>query len=186
MPKILLKKESFLSEFSKTINNVSIKEVLDHRITSLAVPLGSDRKCSAVIKKVFKKTIPQIEKSIIVSNNNFLFRLANDMLFFCENSIKKAPKTTIDLLQQNFYTTDQSGGWCCLQVSGSRVIEMLERICPLDLSKENFKILDAKRTTMEHLGVIIFKRGETEFLLYSASSSAKSFLHAVETSCKNL
>ena len=181
-----LKKESFLGGFSKTINNVSIKEIKVHRITSLAIPLKNERKCSSQFKRTFKKLMPDIEESFIISKDKVMFRLANDMLFLCENSSERMSKATIDFLKQSFYSTDQSGGWCCIQVSGINVLKMLERICPLDLSEERFKTLNVKRTSMEHLGVIIFKKSPKEFLLYSASSSSKSFLHAVETSCKNL
>ena len=186
MHKLKLQKESFLGGLAKTINNVSIKEIMDHRITSLAIPLTNENKCAFQFKRIFNKLIPDIEKSLIISKGNVIFRLATDMLFLCENSNKKMPKATIDFLKRIFYSTDQSGGWCCLQVSGNNVLRMLERICPLDLSEERFKTLDVKRTSMEHLGVIIFKKSTKEFFLYSASSSSKSFLHAVETSCKNL
>ena len=186
MHKLKLQKESFLGGFSKTINNVSVKEIFNHRITSLAIPLTSEKKCASEFKKIFKKLMPEIEKSLSISQGNVIFRLASDLLFLCENSNKKMSKATFDLLKRSFYSTDQSGGWCCLQVSGNNVLNMLERICPLDLAEERFKTLDVKRTSMEHLGVIIFKKSPKEFLLYSASSSSKSFLHAVETSCKNL
>ena len=39
---------------------------------------------------------------------------------------------------------------------------------------------------MEHLGVLIMRTGEDRFLLLSASSSAGSFLHAVETAIKSV
>ena len=180
------KKESFLGGYSKTINNVSIKEITEHRITSLAIPFKNERKCATQFKRTFKKLIPDIEESLIISKGKVIFRLANDMLFLCESSNEKMPKAAIDFLKQSFYSTDQSGGWCCIQASGNNVLKMLERICPLDLSEERFKTLNVKRTSMEHLGVIIFKKSPNEFFLYSASSSSKSFLHAVETSCKNL
>ena len=39
---------------------------------------------------------------------------------------------------------------------------------------------------MEHLGTIIIRTEQDTFLLLSASSSAGSFLHAVETSIRNV
>jgi sarcosine oxidase subunit gamma len=44
----------------------------------------------------------------------------------------------------------------------------------------------AQRTVMEHLGVLILRTGDDAFMLLSASSSAKSFLHALETSVANV
>jgi sarcosine oxidase subunit gamma len=39
---------------------------------------------------------------------------------------------------------------------------------------------------MEHLGTIVLRDGTDSFLLLSAHSSAESFLHAVETSIRNV
>ena len=98
-----LKKESFLGGYSKTINNVSIKEITEHRITSLAIPFKNERKCATQFKRTFKKLIPDIEESLIISKGKVIFRLANDMLFLCESSNEKMPKATIDFLKQSFY-----------------------------------------------------------------------------------
>ena len=62
----------------------------------------------------------------------------------------------------------------------------LERICPLDLDPLGFEGDGAARTTMEHMGAFVMRDGEGGFFLMSARSSAKSFLHAVETSIKNV
>ena len=89
-------------------------------------------------------------------------------------------------LKQSFYVTDQTGGWCGIRVQGERVIKMLERICPLNLSLEVFDIGDVKRTVMDHLNVIIFRVTEKSFILFSASSSSGSFLKSIETSSRNI
>jgi sarcosine oxidase subunit gamma len=39
---------------------------------------------------------------------------------------------------------------------------------------------------MEHMGAIVARTGDETYLLLSASSSAKSFAHAVEVSAKNV
>ncbi|MEM9344402.1 MAG: sarcosine oxidase subunit gamma family protein [Pseudomonadota bacterium] len=84
------------------------------------------------------------------------------------------------------YTTDQTDVWVVLEVEGPYVRDGLERICPLDLHPEEFSIGSAARTVMEHMGAMIVRTGTDRFLLLSARSSAKSFLHAVETSFKNV
>ena len=83
------------------------------------------------------------------------------------------------------YTTDQTDVWTGLEIAGSRARTALERICPIDLHPDSFDVGDAARTTMEHLGTLIIRTDEDTFLLMSGSSSAKSFLHAVETSIQN-
>ncbi|MBT8415130.1 MAG: hypothetical protein KJO30_12445, partial [Boseongicola sp.] len=55
---------------------------------------------------------------------------------------------------------------------------------PLDLDPDTFPTGSAARTVMEHLGAMIVRVDDTRFWLMSARSSAMSFLHAVETSCR--
>ena len=76
--------------------------------------------------------------------------------------------------------------WVALDISGPKARDALERICPIDLHDDAFAIMDLARTTMEHLGVIILRTDEERWRLLSASSSARSFLHALETSVKNV
>jgi sarcosine oxidase subunit gamma len=78
------------------------------------------------------------------------------------------------------YTTDQSDSWVVLEISGPDTLAALERLCPLNTATmpEN----GYGRTTMEHMGAAILRLADDRFLLMSASSSARSFLHAVETS----
>jgi len=84
------------------------------------------------------------------------------------------------------YCTDQSDSWVSLSLSGPLARTALERICPIDLHANSFAVNTVARTTMEHLGVVITRTDEDEFLLMSAASSADSFLHAITTSVKNI
>ena len=56
----------------------------------------------------------------------------------------------------------------------------------LDLAPGSFPEGASTRTVMEHLGTLIVRDGPDSFLLAAARSSAKSFLHAVETSAQNV
>ena len=44
------------------------------------------------------------------------------------------------------YYTDQSDTWAMIRVSGNRSREVLERICPIDLSPEVFSVGSVSRT----------------------------------------
>ena len=77
-------------------------------------------------------------------------------------------------------TTDQTDSWVTLEISGPDTMAAMERLCPLDLA--SFETGTSGRTVMEHIGAFVVKTGDNRFLLMSASSSAQSFLDAVETS----
>ena len=186
MAKRVLKIEKPLNGYSKTINKLKIEEYQFHSLISLAIPLNSERKCKLNFMKSLGGTMPHIEKSIINKSGVLGFRIGLDLLFLCNSTNSYFSRKTVPLLRQAFYITDQTGGWCGIRVEGERVIEMLERICPLNLSIKIFAIGDVKRTIMDHLNVIIFRAKEKKFILFSPSSSTGSFLKSIEASSRNI
>ncbi len=186
MPKPVLKIETPLNGYSKVINKLKIDEYQFDSLISLAIPLDSERKCRINFKKSLGEPVPNIEKSIVNKSGVLGFRISLDLLLVCNPSHSSFLKKIAPLLKQTFYVTDQTGGWCGVRVEGDRVIEMLERICPLNLSLKIFAIGDVKRTIMDHLNVIIFREREKKFILFSPSSSSGSFLKSIETSSRNI
>lgn len=73
---------------------------------------------------------------------------------------------------------DVTDAHAALRLSGPGAMSALERLCPLDLATapEGF----AARTVMEHVPVMI-AREEEGWLMLTPRSSARSFLHALET-----
>ena len=182
----MLKIESPLNGYSKTINKLTIEEYQFDNLISLAIPLNSERKCKLNFKKSFGDSMPYIEKSVTNKSGVLGFRIGVDVLLVCNSTNSSFSRKTVPLLKQVFYITDQTGGWCGIRVHGERVIEMLERICPLNLSIKIFAIGDVKRTIMDHLNVIIFRETEKKFILFSPSSSTGSFLKSIEASSRNI
>ena len=82
--------------------------------------------------------------------------------------------------------TIQTDAWVILRISGPLALKALERICPINLEPDVFLENDIARTIMEHLGSIVICEKVGSYLVMSASSSAKSFLHALETSLQNV
>ena len=186
MAKLELKIKKPLDGYSKVISKIKIAEYQFDSLISLAIPINSQRKCKLNFKKSLGKPMPNIENSIINKSGIIGFRIGLDLLLVCNPSHSSFVKKTLPLLQQAFYVTDQTGGWCGVRVDGDRVIEMLERICPLNLSQKTFAIGDVKRTVMDHLNVIIFRETEKKFILFSPSSSSGSFLKSIEISSRNI
>ena len=149
MAKQMLKIETPLNGYSKTINKLKIEEYQFDNLISIAIPLNSERKCKLNFKKSLGESMPHIEKSIIDKNGILAFRIGLDLLFVCNATDSSFSRKIIPLLKQAFYMTDQTGGWCGIRVEGDRVIEMLERLCPLNLSIKIFAIGDVKRTVMD-------------------------------------
>ena len=84
------------------------------------------------------------------------------------------------------YTTDQTDSLVAIEIFGPDTMAAMERLCPLDLHPENFGTDMAGRTVMEHMAATIICLADAHFLLLTASSSGISFLHAIETSYRNV
>ena len=84
------------------------------------------------------------------------------------------------------YSSDQSDAWCLLRIDGPASRRALERVCPLDLHPDAFPVGAVARSVVEHLGAIVLREGENAFLLLSPRSSARSFLHEIERSIRDL
>ena len=82
------------------------------------------------------------------------------------------------------YLTRQTDAWVICDLSGDGVFDVLERLCPINIRGNAFPVGASARTAMEHMGALIIRTGETEFRLMSASSSARTFEHALTTSMR--
>ena len=185
----VLTAEPFLWRYERSYEAVKLREIYDVAVVSAAIPLGKETASQKAIKAAFGVTMPNVGRSTLSKDENMrLVRLGIDQLFIIFPRAQKdagAEPHTAKILGGGFYTTDQSDVWVTLELSGAGARRALERICPLDLMPESFGIGAAARTTMEHLGTIIIRNDADSFLLMSASSSAQSFLHALETSIIN-
>lgn len=174
-----------LSGHHSVIGDVTLNEV-NPEIFCIFIPKKMDEKVAGEFKRILKFDVPIVGQSNL--NKNSTIRLVRNSLdqFFILFEKDSEVAGVIKSLEKDFYITEQSDAWVGIEISGKSSHACLERICPLDLSTESFGINTAVRTLMEHLNVLIIKTAEDSFLLLSASSSANSFLSAVETSAQNI
>lgn len=183
---LTLEAASPLDGFSQDFGSVLVEELGGKALVSIAEPLGSKTKLRTAIKKSLGSAWPAIGKSTISKKGYRLMGIQSDMAFAMFDHPGGLADTAIKAsLKDNAYCTDQSDAWCMIKVSGEGLYAALERICPLDLSKQSFEIGSVARTTMEHLGVVILKDVEDSFVLMGATSSAVDLLHAVTVSVTN-
>ncbi len=178
--------QSPLDGFKTVIGTIEIAEVADKALVSVSTPLGGEDALRVALKSAFGADVPAVGRSTS-GNDCSCLGLARDQFFMLMDHSGHWPeKSVATALNGTGYTTDQSDSWVMLRVSGVDVREALARICPLDLHADIFPVGHVARTSMEHLGVLIFATGDDEFLLMSARSSSASFLHAVEVSARNI
>jgi sarcosine oxidase subunit gamma len=114
-------------------------------------------------------------------------RLGRDQgLVISQNLPCHSARQFAELLNGAVYISDQSDVWVALEIAGPQACKVLERVCPIDLHPDVFSVDMLARTVMEHLGVIIARTNTNKYLLLSARSSARSFLHMLEISISNV
>ncbi len=188
MPDMTLTAMPVLGGYKQSFDGIDLAEAIDLAIVSVALPLGGEDAVREAVKKAYGTKLPAVGQSVLSKDDKSrLVVLGQDLAFVIFNhGGPDARDIVAGKIKDTGYTTDQTDVWVGLEISGANARTALERICPIDLDPGVFAENQAARTTMEHLGTLIIRTGADAFLIMSASSSAGSFLHAVETSVKNV
>lgn len=184
MADISLHAASVLGGINLEFGDCALTEITDIALISVAIPQGGQDAVSEKLKEIWKLPIPGavtttnagVMRAIPMSQDQF-------MLAFSPEPDLSETSAQSDLAEVA-YTTLQTDAWVILELSGAGAVTALERICQIDLDLSSFPTGSAARTTMEHLGVCLVRIEDNRFWLMSARSSARSLLHAVETSCR--
>ncbi len=174
----------FLGGYDQSIGGIRIRERHDLGLISMAIPLGDDAKVKKALKAAYGVAEPSATKSTVKGDVRIIRSAVDQMLMLFPNDAPNPVPDVKSAMKDSVWVTDQSNTWVVLEVSGDTVRDALERLCPIDLHPDTFAKNASARTVMEHMGALIVRTGDNSFLLMSASSSAGSFLHAVETSAK--
>jgi len=160
----------------------SVVERNDIALVSVSTPQGGDATLAEALENGWSLDAPAPTLSTVSGDTRAIRTAPDQMMLVFPHPTPDANARVQDKLNGAGYTTDQTDAWVVLELSGPQVLSALERICPLDLHDSAFPVNAAGRTIMEHMGAFIVRTGDDTYLLMSASSSAQSFLHAVETS----
>jgi len=185
---LTLEAEPPLGGFDETIGATALTELANLAIVSIAIPLGGEAALGAALAEAYGTTIPAPGQSVLSHDSKIRFLwTARDQLFaIFEDPSPNAASDVAQKLNDKAYVTLQSDNWVVLRLEGDLAGSALERICPIDLHDTAFPEGQVARTAMEHMGAFVCRDGDHSFLLLSASSSAKSYLHAVKTSLQNV
>lgn len=159
-----------------------IVELDEIAIVSIAIPLGGEETLAKALKSSWNISVPEPTLSATDGDLHAVRTGADQLFLIFPHENPDAEAVVQARLGGAGYTTDQTDSWVVLEVSGPDVAAALERLSPVDLSVGAFPVGASARTVMEHMGAMVIRLGGDRFMLMSASSSAKSFLHAAETS----
>jgi sarcosine oxidase subunit gamma len=179
-----LKARTPLDGLRRRFDGIEIAEPPQMGLVSLAPPQGGEAALEAALGEAYGLDLPEVGRSHEVGGVRLLGVQRDQFWLIWPHETPDALAEARARLGEAAYMTDQSDAWAMLRLFGSRAPLALERICMLDL--EALPDGAVARTLMEHLGIILLREGREAFLLLSARSSARSFLHAVETSARNV
>jgi len=172
----------------RQFDNLQLIEVLNLSIVSISFSNNIFPKFKKLVLNKLKINTPNVGESKFSESEGIrLIALQQDQIFAVFERKSNYPINEIkSILGDECYYSDQSDSWSLTTISGDNTISALERICPLNLAIDNFRVDGANRTSMEHIGVIILRIKKNEFLLFSPRSSSNSFFHALITSAENI
>lgn len=180
MDEIALEAAPVLGGARLELSGNRIVERDDLAIVSVATPLGGEDALAEALRNGWSLDVPEPTRSSLSGAVRAVRTAPDQMMLIFPHAKPDAEAVVQERLGGTGYTTDQTDGWIVLEVAGPDTLAAMERICPLDL--RSLEVGGTGRTVMEHMGAMAVRTGEDAFLLLSASSSAASFLHAVETS----
>jgi len=180
--------ESPLGGVEIELDGFNITEVTDKSLVMVALPREKFKDVESSIDKSCGLKLPEMECSTESKDSSItLWRLQkNQVLAYFTYEGNDAESHLSSRLSAPAYYTDQSDTWAMIRVNGNRSREVLERICPIDLSPEVFSVGSVSRTVMEHIGTIIFRDGDDSYVLLTMRSFGRSMLHAIEVSAENV
>ena len=162
------------------INGNRIVERSDLALVSIATPLGGDDALAAALTSGWSLDPPLPAKSTKSGETRAIQTGADQIMLVFSHPTPDAERVVQAKLNGAGYTTEQTDNWVVLEISGPDTLAALERLSMLDV--RNFETDASARTVMEHMGALIVRLDADRFWLMSISSSAGSFLHAIETS----
>ncbi|MEM9212627.1 MAG: hypothetical protein AAGA63_14185 [Pseudomonadota bacterium] len=161
-----------LGSYVRSVGGVTLSEVTDLNILSVATPLGG----AAALEKEFKKlglTLVGPGHSMNAKGLRVIGMAADQHFLLSQGDSAPAVKAA--------YTTDQTHNWVAIRAEGAAIWAALERLCMLDLHPDAFTVDGALRFDIETMVALMVKEDENQVLLLGAASSAQSSLHAIET-----
>ncbi len=171
-----------------SIGTNTIQERDDLALVSIATPLDQDQDSQADLARALSAgwglDLPAPTRASSAGDAHAIQTTADQMLLIFPHEGPDGNAVVQSKLDGAGYTTEQTDVWLVLEIAGPETLAALERLCPMDL--RGVPDGTATRTVMEHMGALVLRHSAERFWLLTASSSAGSFLHAVEQSYRNV
>jgi len=159
---------------------LSIRELVDIKLLSVAATVDQQATASNALQSHCGLAWPEVTQSTTSDSTHCLGLQPEQVMLLSQHNDTDHANLANNLGNETA-VTDQSDSWVAVELTGDRTLEVLERICPIDLHNDTFTVGRVARTSMEHSSVIVFRQAD-RWLLLSPRSSAESFMHSLTQS----
>lgn len=166
--------KSALDAFSREWGGLSVKEITTFELVSIAVAKGHNAEFEQQFRAVLNTSLPMPNQVLPAEGGSVMWTGQDQYMVMLGHDNVHADTALGNKLGTSAYCSLQSDAWAVLRVEGKRMMDVFERVIPLDLSNApaNF----AARTSAHHIAIIIVKLLDGSVLFLTPRSSARSFL----------
>lgn len=171
---------------TETVGQIRIAEVTDRALASLSMRMGQEKPFAAAAKKLFATAMPAPGTSVQAVPYGLIW--TGPEQWFIEAPFDSHEDIAAILkaaLGDTASITEQTDGWVRFDVTGARVVDLLERLCPVP--SRQMQTGAATRTILEHMGcLVICREAAQHFSLLAPRSYARSLLHALKAAAQSI
>ena len=169
-----LKAKSALAGFSQSYDGITVRELTDFELVSLAVANGRERDFSQAFHHNFEVDPPAPGQVINVDGGAVMWTSPDSYMVMSDLPNDRLDDMLSGEFQGTAYGVLQSDGWVGLELSGDRIMDLMERLVSVDLSIAGSDF--ATRTTSLHTPIYLLRRGDITYLFLIPRSYAVSYL----------
>lgn len=174
----LIAKSPLADQLPLTIGDVTLTEVHERSVLSIAPYQGQDGAVSALLARAFSLGLPLPNRRISNEQATILWAGQGRALLIDA----KVPRG----MAEHAALTDQTGAEAVVQLSGASVGDVLARLVPIDLRDPAFATGHTARTMLGHMMASVSKTAPQTFEVRVMRSMAGTLVHDLTQAAKGV
>lgn len=160
------------------IGTLVIREVVDQAMASVTARLNQADVVKASAAANLRLTLPEVGR-VAEAGQTSTFWMGPDqwMITAPYDGYVHLAGVTKTALGAAASVVEQTDGWCRFDITGPAVCDLFERLCNVPV--RTMAADTVTRSTIEHLGVFVWRLSEDGFAVIAPRSSAGSLHHAL-------
>lgn len=166
----------------ETAGTTTLTEVTDLALASVAARLGGEESCKTGLAAFLGGEIPEVERLVTHAPlSAFWMGPGQWMVAAPHKSHENLAFVLKEKLGTSASVTEQNDAWGVFDLVGG-VAPVMELLCPINM--RSFPTGSARRTTIDHMGCFVTRRGAHHLQILGPRSSAGSLHHAIVTALR--